>query len=78
VYHLERIVEWQTAGGKWEERYLDATFQYMKHLATIETELEVRLQGQKYAKRQTVSVDFRPFPSEFTIPKRRTAPNRSG
>jgi hypothetical protein len=26
VYHLERIVEWQTASGQWQERYLDATF----------------------------------------------------
>jgi hypothetical protein len=58
VYHMERIVEWQTASGKWEERYLDATFQYMSHLATIETELEVRLQGQKYAKHQKVTVEL--------------------
>ena len=58
VYHLERIVEWQTARGQWEERYLDATFQSLKHLATIETELEVRLQGQKRARRQKVTVEL--------------------
>ena len=69
VYHMERIVEWQTASGKWEERYLDATFQYMKHLATIETELEIRLQGQKYAKRQKVSVELSAVPIRVYHPE---------
>jgi hypothetical protein len=58
VYHMERIVEWQTTSDTWEERYLDATFRYMTHLAIIETELEVRLQEQKYAKRQKVTVEL--------------------
>lgn len=76
VYHLERIVEWQTASGQWQERYLDATFQYMKHLATIETQLEVRLQGQKYAKRQTVTVELSAVPIRVYHPedKSRTKP----
>jgi hypothetical protein len=69
VYHMERIVEWQTVSGKWEERYLDATFQYMKHLATIETELEVRLQGQKYAKRQKVTVELSAVPIRVYHPE---------
>lgn len=76
VYPMERIVEWQAASGKWEERYLDATFQYLKHLATIETELEVRLQGQKYAKRQTVTVELSAVPIRVYHPedKGRTKP----
>lgn len=76
VYHLERIVEWQTVGGKWEERYLDATFPYLKHLATIETKLEVRLQGQKYAKRQKVTVELSAVPLRVYHPedKSRTQP----
>ena len=76
VYHMERIVEWQTASGQWQERYLDATFQYMKHLATIETELEVRLQGQKYAKRQKVTVELSAVPIRVYHPqdKSRTKP----
>ena len=76
VYHMERIVEWQTADGKWEERYLDATFQYMKHLATIETKLEVRLQGQKHARRQTVTVELSVVPIRVYHPedKSRTKP----
>ena len=69
VYHMERIVEWQAASGKWEERYLDATFQYLKHLASIETELEVRLQGQKYAKRQTVTVELSAVPIRVYHPE---------
>jgi hypothetical protein len=72
VYHFERLVEWQTASGKWEERYLDATFQCMKHLATIETELEVRLQGQKYAKRQKVTVELSAVPLRVYHPEDKT------
>lgn len=74
VYHMERIVEWQTASGKWEERYLDATLQNMKHLATIETELEIRLRGQKYAKRQKVTVELSAVPIRVYHPldKRQT------
>jgi hypothetical protein len=69
VYHMERIVEWQTASGKWEERYLDATFPYMNHLATIETELQVRLQGQKYAKRQKATVELSVVPIRVYHPE---------
>lgn len=58
VYHMERIVEWQTASGQWEERYLDASFKHLKHLTRVETELEVRLQGQKRARRQKVTVEL--------------------
>jgi hypothetical protein len=72
VYHLERIVEWQTASGQWEERYLDATFQYLQHLTTIETQLEVRLQGQKYAKRQTVSVELSADPIRVYHPQEKS------
>jgi len=76
VYHMERIVEWQTVSGKWEERYLDATFQSMKHLATVETELEVRLQGQKYTRRQKVTVELSAVPIRVYHPedKSRTKP----
>ena len=69
VYHMERIVEWQAASGKWEERYLDATFQYLQHLASIETELEVRFQGQKYAKRQKVTVELSAVPIRVYHPE---------
>jgi hypothetical protein len=72
VYHLERIVEWQTASGKWEERYLDATFQYLKHLASLETQLEVRLQGQKYAKRQKVTVEVSAVPIRVYHPEEKS------
>jgi len=72
VYHMERIVKWQTAHGKWEERYLDATFQYMKNLATIETELEIRLQGQKYAKRQKVTVELSAVPIQVYHPEEKS------
>jgi hypothetical protein len=69
VDHMERIVEWQTAKGKWEERYLDATFQYTRHLATVETELKVRLQEQKYARRQKLIVELSSVPIRVYHPE---------
>lgn len=76
LYHFERVVEWQTAGGVWEERYLDATFKHLMPLATVETRLEVRLTGQRRAKRQAVTVDLAAVPIRVYAPgeKTRTQP----
>jgi hypothetical protein len=76
VYHFERIVEWQTPTGQWEERYLDATFKHLKPLATVETTLEVRLKGQRRAQRQPVTVHLSAVPIRVYAPgdKTRTQP----
>ena len=76
VYHFERLVEWQTPTGVWEERYLDATFQHLTRLATVETTLEVRLKGQRHAKRQPVTVHLSAVPLRVYAPgdKSRTKP----
>lgn len=74
VQHLNRVVLLHTAEQGWEERYLDATFEHLQPLATVETELKVRLQGQKRAKRQTVQVDIAAVPVHVYAPedKKRT------
>jgi hypothetical protein len=41
----------------------------MKPLATLETELEIRLQGQKYAKRQKVKVELSAVPLRVYHPE---------
>jgi hypothetical protein len=76
VYHFERIVEWQTPTGEWEERYLDATFKHLTPLATVETTLEVRLKGQRRTKRQPVTVHLSAVPIRVYAPgdKSRTKP----
>ena len=76
VYHFERLVEWQTATGAWEERYLDATFKNLTQLATVDTTLEVRLKGQRRAKRQSVTVHLSAVPIRVYAPgdKSRTKP----
>jgi len=68
VYHFERLVEWQTPTGQWEERYLDATFKHLTPLATVETALEVRLTGQRKAKRQRVTVHLSAVPIRVYAP----------
>jgi hypothetical protein len=72
VYHHERIVLWEAAGGRWEERYLDATFAYLRYLAEVEAELEVRLQGQKRARMQKVTVQLSSVPLRVYHPEDKT------
>lgn len=62
VHHFERLVHWQTRHGAWEERYLDATFKHLTAFAQVETHLEIRLKGQKRAKRQPVSATISAVP----------------
>ena len=69
VKHLGRIVLWCKPDGAWEERYLEATVDSAQPLATIETELEVCLCGQKRAKRQTVTVDLLAVPLRVYAPR---------
>jgi hypothetical protein len=72
VYHLERLVQWQTPTGAWEERYLDATFKHLQPWIRLETELEVRLVGQKRAKRQPVTVEVSSVPIRVYHPDDKT------
>jgi hypothetical protein len=72
VHHRERIVLWEAAPERWEERYLDATFPYLRQLADIETELEVRLQGQKRARVQKVTVQLSAVPLRIYHPQDKT------
>lgn len=68
VYHFERLVEWPNRQGQWEERYLDATFKHMCHLANVTTRLEVRLEGQQRAKKQAVTVHLSAVPIRVYAP----------
>jgi hypothetical protein len=69
VKHTGRIVLWCTPQGVWEERYLENTLAYAQPLATIATELEVCLRGQKRAKRQAVTVDLAAVPLRVYAPE---------
>lgn len=66
--HLGRVIQWRTPEGRWEERYLEATFDHLQRLATVETTLRVRLRGQKRAKRQSVLVDIAAVPVRVYAP----------
>lgn len=63
---------WQATSGQWEERYLDATFKHLQPLAEVESRLEVRLQGQKRAKRQIVTVQLSAVPIRIYHPEDKT------
>jgi hypothetical protein len=69
VKHRERVVQWQTPAGVWEERYLEATLAHLRPLATLQTELVVRLPGQRQPKRQPVTVEVAAVPVRLYAPK---------
>ncbi len=69
LYHFERLVEWQTPSGPWEERYLDALFKKLRPLASVQTQLEVRLHGHKRPRRQTVTVHLSAVPVRVYHPQ---------
>lgn len=75
---MGRVVLWQTPAGVWEERYLETTVAAAQPLATLETELEVCLRGQKRAKRQTVMVDLLAVPLRVYAPPRKTKRSAHG
>jgi len=62
IHHRDRIVQVEIAPGIYEERYLDAAFSHLKVFAKLESELEVRLHGQKRARRQCVTVNVSATP----------------
>lgn len=69
VQHKGRVVQWRTPQGQWEERYLEATLAHLQPLATLQTELVVRLRGQKRPKRQPVTVEVAAVPLRLYAPK---------
>jgi hypothetical protein len=70
--HWGRVVLWRTPEEQWEERYLDATFEHLQRMATVETTLTVRLRGQKRAKRQSVLADVAAVPIRVYAPEDKT------
>jgi hypothetical protein len=62
IHHRDRLVQVEVAPGVFQERYLDANFAHLVRLTQLETELEVRLYGQKRARRQTVTVEISAVP----------------
>lgn len=53
---LDRLVEYRTRGGSWQSGHLRDCFGAMRELGRCETQMEVRLRGQKTAKDQPVTV----------------------
>lgn len=68
VKQMGRIVLWRTEEGEWEERYLDATVAAAQPLTSLETEMEICLQGQKRTRRQQVTVDLLAVPLRVYAP----------
>jgi DDE family transposase len=58
VKHRERLVRYYSRTAQWQEGHLTEAGAQLRRRATLETELEVRLHGQRQAKRQRVTVDL--------------------
>lgn len=59
VQHPERLLTYRTRNGRWQAGALADAVPHLRALATVETVMEVRLRGQKQAKRQPVTVQLR-------------------
>jgi hypothetical protein len=57
VQHQERLVDYATAQG-WRRGHLTEAWPYRRALVRVETTMEVRLTGQRTAKRQPVTVQL--------------------
>jgi hypothetical protein len=57
TYHRERLLRYRQA-GIWQEGDLAAASAAARRVVSLETEMEVRLRGQRTAKRQRVTVDI--------------------
>jgi hypothetical protein len=58
VKHRERLVRYYGRTAQWQEGHLTEAGAALQRRATVDTELEVRLHGQRQAKRQRVTVDL--------------------
>ncbi len=56
VYHMERLVQYKTTLGDWQQGQLEQAQLHLRRQGSVETSMVVRLQGQRYEKRQPVTV----------------------
>ena len=66
IYHTERTVSWQDQQGTWFHGSLAQAQGQVRHLARVETTLEVQRGQQRHPKRQPVQVDLAACPVRLT------------
>jgi hypothetical protein len=66
IYHIERLVTYQEATGKWVAGDVQAACQHLRLVARAETRMVVRRGSQKKAKRQRIPVEIRTCPVQLT------------
>lgn len=59
VQHTDRLLTYRTRAGRWVAGHLADALPHLRQVGTVETIMEVRLRGQKQAKRQPVTVLLR-------------------
>lgn len=58
VHHLDRLVQYRTLSGDWQQGQLMLAGAHLHKQGSVETTMVVRLQGQKWEKRQSVRVEL--------------------
>jgi hypothetical protein len=66
VFHTERLAEYQTADGKWEQGDLVAAQQHLRPMASAQAEMVVRRGRQKKEKQQRITAEIRSCPLRLT------------
>jgi hypothetical protein len=66
VSHRERLVEYESRDGNWEEGDVETAQQHLRPMASARTEMMVRRGRQTKAKRQRVTAEIRSCPLRLT------------
>jgi len=66
VHHLDRLVGYSTLTGNWQRGQLREAQAHLRKQGNVETTMVVRLRGQRWEKRQPVSVGLSSCPVRLT------------
>ena len=58
VQHIDRLVHYRTLAGQWQGGHLEEAVTHLNKAGRVQTSMVVRLKGQRYEKRQPVTVEL--------------------
>jgi hypothetical protein len=62
VKHMDRLVQYKTLSNAWHQGHLGEGVAHLRGQGRVQTSMVVRLKGQRYEKRQPVSVQLSSCP----------------
>ncbi|MEP6775080.1 MAG: transposase [Chloroflexota bacterium] len=66
VQHMDRLVQYTTSAGQWRDGHVVEACDQLRGQGKVQTSMVVRLKGQRYEKRQSVSVQLSSCPIQVS------------